>query len=77
MAARACTPSSTTPTTGRCASATCSPRRPGPENDGRRRAGAPGKLVFAETITEFRDANGELVVTARGVGVRTERVVEA
>jgi N-terminal half of MaoC dehydratase len=35
-----------------------------------------GKLVFAETITEFRDHNGELVVTARGVGVRTERVVE-
>ncbi len=36
-----------------------------------------GKLVFAETITEFRDEHGELVVTARGVGVRTERVVEA
>jgi acyl dehydratase len=36
-----------------------------------------GKLVFAETITEFRDEDGELVVTARGVGVRTERVVEA
>ena len=30
-----------------------------------------------ETITEFRDEHGELVVTARGVGVRTERVVEA
>jgi N-terminal half of MaoC dehydratase len=36
-----------------------------------------GKLVFSETITEFRDESGELVVTARGVGVRTERVVEA
>jgi hypothetical protein len=36
-----------------------------------------GKLVFSETITEFRDEQGELVVTARGVGVRTERVVEA
>jgi acyl dehydratase len=36
-----------------------------------------GKLVFAETITEFRDEQGELVVTARGVGVRTERVVES
>ena len=76
-AARVCTPSSTTRTTGRCASATCSPRRPGPASAGRSRAGAPGKLVFAETITEFRDQNGELVVTARGVGVRTERVVEA
>jgi acyl-CoA thioesterase FadM len=49
--------------------------RPGErwEKQGRR----AGKLVFAETITEFRDQNGELVVTARGVGVRTERVVEA
>ena len=35
-----------------------------------------GKLTFSETITEYRDQNGELVVTARGVGVRTERVVE-
>jgi acyl dehydratase len=43
------------------------------EKQGRR----AGKLVFSETITEFRDEHGELVVTARGVGVRTERVVEA
>jgi len=35
-----------------------------------------GKLVFSETITEYRDESGELVVTARGVGVRTERVIE-
>src|SRR5438093_11933731 len=35
-----------------------------------------GKLLFSEMITEFRDHNGELVVTARSVGVRTERVVE-
>jgi hypothetical protein len=50
-------------------------RRPGErwEKEGRR----AGKLVFSETITEFRDQNGELVVTARVVGVRTERVVEA
>jgi acyl dehydratase len=39
------------------------------EKQGRR----AGKLVFAETITEYRDQDGELVVTARGVGVRTER----
>ena len=39
------------------------------EKQGRR----AGKLVFTETITEYRDQNGELVVTARGVGVRTER----
>jgi hypothetical protein len=42
------------------------------EKQGRR----GGKLIFGESITEYRDANGELVVTARGVGVRTEKVVE-
>lgn len=35
-----------------------------------------GKLVFSERITEYRDQNGELVVTARSVGVRTEKPVE-
>ena len=35
-----------------------------------------GKLVFSESITEYRDQNGELVITARGVGVRTEKPVE-
>jgi hypothetical protein len=35
-----------------------------------------GKLIFSESITEFRDADGQLVVTARQVGVRTERPVE-
>jgi hypothetical protein len=39
------------------------------EKEGRR----AGKLVFSESITEYRDAKGELVVTARQVGVRTER----
>jgi len=39
------------------------------EKEGRR----SGKLVFAETITEYRDQKGELVITARSVGVRTER----
>jgi N-terminal half of MaoC dehydratase len=33
--------------------------------------GRSGKLVFSETITEYRDQNGELVITARGVGVMT------
>ena len=32
-----------------------------------------GKLAFSETVTEYRDQNGELVVTATGLGVRTER----
>jgi hypothetical protein len=42
------------------------------EKEGRR----SGKLVFSESVTEYRDQNGELVVTARGVGVRTERPVD-
>ena len=36
-----------------------------------------GKLIFSENVTEYRDQNGELVITARGVGVRTERPVDA
>lgn len=43
------------------------------EKEGRR----AGKLVFSETVIEYRDQNGELVVTARGVGVRTEKPVES
>jgi acyl dehydratase len=35
-----------------------------------------GKLTFSERITEYRDQNGELVITARGVGVTTERPVD-
>ncbi len=35
-----------------------------------------GILKFTETITEYRDQSGELVVTARGVGVVTEKVIE-
>jgi N-terminal half of MaoC dehydratase len=47
--------------------------RPGKtwEREGRR----AGKLVFSESITEYRDQDGQLVVTARQVGVRTERPV--
>ena len=32
-----------------------------------------GKLTFSEAVTEYRDQKGELVITATGVGVRTER----
>ncbi|MYD44344.1 MAG: MaoC family dehydratase [Gammaproteobacteria bacterium] len=48
--------------------------RPGKtwEKEGRR----SGKLVFSESVTEYRDQNGELVVTATSVGVRTERPVD-
>jgi acyl dehydratase len=35
-----------------------------------------GKLTFRERITEYRNQKGELVVTARGVGVTTERPVD-
>ena len=42
------------------------------EKEGRR----SGKLIFSESITEYRDQNGELVITARGVGVRTQRPVD-
>ena len=43
------------------------------EKEGRR----AGKLIFSESVTEYRDQAGELVVTATGVGVRTERPVGA
>jgi acyl dehydratase len=36
-----------------------------------------GKLRFRETITEYYDQNGELVIIARGVGMSTERVIES
>ena len=34
-----------------------------------------GKLKFSETITEYRDQSGDLVITARGIGVVTEKVI--
>lgn len=40
------------------------------EKEGRR----GGTLHFSESVTEYRNQDGELVVTATGVGVRTERV---
>lgn len=43
------------------------------EREGRR----AGKLVFSEMVSEYRDQHGELVLTARMVGVRTERPVDA
>ncbi|MEN8182416.1 MAG: MaoC family dehydratase N-terminal domain-containing protein [Myxococcota bacterium] len=36
-----------------------------------------GKLRFAESISEYRDADGELVVTATGVSIITEKAVES
>jgi acyl dehydratase len=40
------------------------------EKEGRR----GGTLHFSESVTEYRNQDGELVVTATAVGVRTERV---
>jgi hypothetical protein len=42
------------------------------EKQGRR----GGLLHFRETIIEYRGEDGELVVTARGIGVRTEQTVK-
>ena len=60
------------------------PLRPGdvltvetrPGNTWERESRRAGKLTFRERITEYRDQNGELVVTARSVGVTTERPVD-
>jgi acyl dehydratase len=35
-----------------------------------------GKLTFTERVQEYRDQKGELVITARHIGVKTERPVK-
>ena len=35
-----------------------------------------GILKFSESITEYYDEDGELVITAKGVGVVTEKVID-
>lgn len=49
-------------------------QRPGNrwEKEGRR----GGKLLFSESVTEYRNQDGVLCVTATSVGVQTERAVE-
>jgi hypothetical protein len=42
------------------------------KGEGWEKQGRSGKLVFSEMIVEYRDQSGELVVTARSVGVMTE-----
>ncbi len=59
------------------------PMRPGDVLTGETKAGKSwekesnraGKLLFSERITEYRDQNGELVLSIRGVTVKTERPV--
>ncbi|UCE87446.1 MAG: MaoC family dehydratase N-terminal domain-containing protein [Deltaproteobacteria bacterium] len=36
-----------------------------------------GKMRFVENVSEYRDAEGELVVTATSVGITTEKAVES
>ena len=36
-----------------------------------------GKLKFSESVTEYRNQDGDLVITATGVGVQTERPVDS
>ena len=42
------------------------------EGDGWEKSGRSGLLKFTETITEFRDQAGDLVITMRSVGVQRE-----
>ena len=42
------------------------------EKEGRR----GGKLKFSESVTEYRNQEGVLCVTATSVGVQTERAVD-
>lgn len=42
-----------------------------------KQGGRGGKLSFSETVTEYRDQDGNLIVTARSVGVQTERPADA
>jgi len=48
--------------------------RPGKSWDKEGKRG--GKLKFSETVTEYRDERGELVLVATSVGVLTEKAVE-
>ncbi len=41
-----------------------------------RRGGSGGRLLFWTETTDFRDADGERVVTARAVWVRPEQAAE-
>ena len=36
-----------------------------------------GKLKFSESVTEYRNQDGDLVITAAGDGVQTERAVDS
>ena len=48
-----------------------------PGNSWEKESKRAGKLKFSESVTEYRNQNGELVITATGVGVQTERAVDS
>ena len=48
-----------------------------PGNTWEKESKRAGKLKFSESVTEYRNQNGDLVITATGVGVQTERPVDS
>ena len=48
-----------------------------PGNTWEKESKRAGKLKFSESVTEYRNQNGDLVLTATGVGVQTERAVDS
>ena len=48
-----------------------------PGNSWEKESKRAGKLKFSESVTEYRNQDGELVITATGVGVQTERAVDS
>ena len=48
-----------------------------PGNTWEKESKRAGKLKFSESVTEYRNQDGDLVITATGVGVQTERPVDS
>ena len=48
-----------------------------PGNTWEKESKRAGKLKFSESVTEYRNQDGDLVITATGVGVQTERAVDS
>ena len=48
-----------------------------PGNSWEKESKRAGKLKFSESVTEYRNQDGDLVITATGVGVQTERPVDS
>ena len=48
-----------------------------PGNSWEKESKRAGKLKFSESVTQYRNQDGDLVITATGVGVQTERPVDS